>query len=111
MMSLVISSDQSLVVNRKQISDQRMAISICGKADVSVLSIFLISHLKTIRPCQTKKLRPRFRSKILLVRSASTTCVCKNKQQNSDPSLTGHLVSKASKPLSIILLIASLKII
>ena len=44
----VISSDQCWVVNSKQISDQRMAISICGKADVSVLSIFLIAHLKTI---------------------------------------------------------------
>ena len=107
---ILTCSDQSLAktVNK---SDQRMVISICGKADGSLLGIFLISHLKTIRPCQTTKLRPRFRSKILLVRSASTTCVCKNKQQNSDPSLTGHLVSKASKPLSIILLIASLKII
>ena len=104
-------SEQSVVVNSKEMSDQRMVISICGKAYSSLLSIFLISHLKTIRPCQTKKLRPRFRSKILLVRSASTTCVCKNKQQNSDPSLTSHLVSKARKPLSILLLIASLKII
>ena len=41
-------SDQSVVENNKQMSDQRMVFSIFGKADVSVLSIFLIAHLKTI---------------------------------------------------------------
>ena len=38
--------------------------------------------------------------------------VCaKIRQQNSDPSLASHLVSKARNPLSVLLLIASLKII
>ena len=41
-------SDQSVVENNKQMSDQRMVFSIFGKADVSLLSIFLISHLKMI---------------------------------------------------------------
>ena len=107
-------SEQSVVVNSKEMSDQRMVISICGKADGSLLGIFLISHLKTIRPCKTKKLRPRFLSKIceLFWLDQHRHHVCaKIKQQNSDPSLASHLVSQTSKPLSIILLIASLKII
>ena len=110
---ILTCSDQSLAktVNK---SDQRMVISICGQSSLSLCSIFLISHLKTIRPCKTKKLRPRFLSKIceLFWLDQHRHHVCaKIKQQNSDPSLASHLVSKTSKPLSIILLIAPLKII
>ena len=82
MMSLVISSDQSLAVNSKQISDQRMVISIGGQSSLSLCSIFLISHLKTIWPSQTTKTQTKIHKQdlwsLFLVRSSSTPRVCKN---------------------------------
>ena len=49
---ILTCSDQSLAktVNK---SDQRMVISICGQSSLSLLSIFLISHLQPIWPSLT----------------------------------------------------------
>ena len=46
----------------------------------------------------------------IIENSDHSSCVINNNNK-SDPSLASHLVSKARNPLSVLLLIASLKII
>ena len=96
-------SDQNVIVNSKQMSDQRMVFSIFCTADVSLLSIFLISHLKTIWPYQTTKNQTKTHEQdlwsLFLARSASTPCVCKNQTTKLWPELdesSGQQGEKAS---------------